>query len=145
MRNNPIFGNIPEDDDERPDQTEIKVRNFMNDKLRMAQDTVKHITFERVHRIGPKTDGNANQGRTRGSNPRRIVCKFYQFQDREAVRKLSVRLKGTDHYITEQSPLEINRIRKELFPKMREARRQNRAAWICYDTLYVEGKPVRTG
>ena len=139
MRNNLIFGNITESVNERPDQTESKFRAFMKNKLEIANDIVDQMNLERVHRMG----STVGDGADRDSRPRRIVCKFNRFQDRELVRKLSSKLKGSNQYISEQFPSEINKIRKELFPKLREARRQNKTAWISYDTLYIDGKPVK--
>ena len=52
MRNNLIFNSISEDPHEKPDSTELKLRQFMVDKLKLAQDFVDSLRLERVHRIG---------------------------------------------------------------------------------------------
>lgn len=104
------------------------------------------MKFERVHRMGPPPTrpGTAGAGPSNTTKPSRIVCKFNQFQDRESVRKASFNLKNTPQYISEQFPMEVNEIRRKLYPKLKEARRDNKRAWISYDSLYVDGKPVKT-
>ena len=52
MRNNLVFSVITEDNHENPEATEVKVRHFMVDKLKIAQDIVDGFQLERVHRMG---------------------------------------------------------------------------------------------
>ncbi|XP_053381981.1 uncharacterized protein LOC128551589 [Mercenaria mercenaria] len=138
MRNNLIFGNIAESSDESPVQTEAKLREFMTDKLKMAADLVDQIKFERVHRMKRNTV-RSDQSR----RPRNIVAKFTLFKDREIVRRLKSKLEGTNFYLHEQYPPEIMERRKKLIPKLKAAKREGKSAWISYDTLYVNGVPVR--
>lgn len=137
MRNNLIFGNIEEEPQEKPERTEVIVRKFMSEKLKMAQNIVDGIKIERVHRMGPPPNVTGNN-----RFHRRIVCKFNMFTDREAVRKLSYRLKGTRFYLTEQFPPEVTAKRKGLVKQMKEERAKGNQAWLSYDTLYVNGRPV---
>ena len=139
MRNNLIFNGISEDLHEKPDSTELKLRQFMVDKLKLAQDFVDSLRLERVHRIG---NDSARPGAT--PRPRSIVAKFLQFQDRELVRRARSHLKGTSYYVNEQIPKEIADRRRQLLPKMRQAIREGKSSWISYDTLYINGRPVRT-
>ena len=133
MRNNLVFCNIQETPSERIAETEKKVREFMVEKLKIAQHLVDEMKLERVHRM-------TSQG---GDAYRKIVCKFNQFQDRELVRKQSFNLKGTNFYIHEQFPPEIVAKRKRLMPELKKAKQQGKKAWLSYDTLYVEGKAVK--
>ena len=64
------------------------------------------------------------------------------FKDREVVRQARSNLKGTGHFVYEQFPKEIGDRRKELLPKMRQAIRDGKRAWISYDTLYIDGRPI---
>ena len=73
MRNNLIFGNIADDQNERPDCTEGKIRLFLIEKLQMAKDVVDNMQLERVHRMGAP-----NSRYTRN-----VVCKFTYFKERE--------------------------------------------------------------
>ena len=140
MRNNLIFSGITEDVRENPETTEIKVRHFMVDKLKIAQNVVDGFQLERVHRIGSSSSGAGATGRSRS-----IFAKFLQFKDRETVRRARVNLKGrsTSYFVSEQFPKEISDRRKVLVPKMHQAKRDGKNAWISYDSLYIYGRPVQ--
>ena len=56
MRNNLIFSNLTEPEQETPIQCETLLKSLITDKLKMAQAIVDEIKFERVHRIGHKQD-----------------------------------------------------------------------------------------
>lgn len=138
MRNNLIFTGITEDPREKPEVTESKLRQFMVEKLKLAQDMVDGFRLERVHRMG---DYSVRAGAS--NKPRNIVAKFLQFKDREIVRRARTNLKGTGFFINEQFPKEIADRRRQLLPKMRQAIRDGKSAWISYDTLYIDGRPIR--
>lgn len=61
----------------------------------------------------------------------------------EIVRRARTILKGTGFLINEQFPKEIADRHRQLLPKMRQATRDGKSAWISYDTLYIEGRPIR--
>ena len=75
------------------------------------------------------------------------VCSFKSsmsyLSDRERVRREWKHLRGTNFYMYEQFPREVTDKRRKLVKKMKEARDQGKRAWIVYDTLYVDGRPVR--
>ena len=66
----------------------------MEEKLQLAHDFVSQLKLERVHTIGPP----------KHNTPRKIVCKFNLFTDREIVRKQRSLLYNTDYYLHKQSP-----------------------------------------
>lgn len=126
MRDNLLFCGIPEEEAEDCEET---VRRFMCDKMRVRKD----INFERVHRIGRKPSSP-------NARPRNIVAKFSHFKDRELVRKQAPKtLKGTNFYVQEQFPVEIDQRRRALFPVMREARRRNQRVRLMRDRLFIDG------
>ena len=133
MRNNLLFSGIAEAQNEVPGQTERMLREFLVDKLAMAQDLVDGIVFERVHRVGQNVLGRS----------RAIVAKFSLFKDRETVRKLRSKLNGTKFYINEQFPKEVVEKRKKLLPRKKAAKRDGNKAWIAYDRLYIDGRAVQ--
>ena len=100
----------------------------------MAQEAVKQLHFDRVHRFGSRTNIMIY---------RRIVAKFTFYKQREIVRKLRKNLENTDYYISEQFPKEISQKRKALVPKLLKARREGKEAWISYDKLYVDGRLMK--
>lgn len=134
MRNNLLFCNIEEATSETPDITENKLREFIVQKMKLAQNIVDDMKFERVHRIGTNTDRN---------RCRNIVAKFSLFKERELVRKQWKPLQGSDYYVREQFPKEVNDKRRQLLPRMKDAKRAGKRAWLSYDTLYIDGKPVK--
>ncbi|XP_039459077.1 uncharacterized protein LOC120434779 [Oreochromis aureus] len=74
MRDNLVFSGIPEAAGE---DVETMVKSFIKTHLKLPEDTVKNIAFDRVHRIGPM---RAATGR-----PRPIVAKFGHFKQKEQV------------------------------------------------------------
>lgn len=133
MRNNLVFANIEEATTGGQENTEQIVRDFLESKMNIAKDLVNKMVFERVHRMGPKVHG---------SN-RKIVAKFTLFKERELVRKQWKTLENTPYYVHEQFPKEVVAKRRHLLPKMKEAKKSGKNAWIAYDTLYIDGKAQR--
>ncbi|XP_060576681.1 uncharacterized protein LOC132733999 [Ruditapes philippinarum] len=133
MRNNLIFTNIEEAPTETPDDTEKTLRSFLTNKMKLAQKFVDDLQFERVHRIGAKTNHYS----------RKIVAKFSLFKEREYVRKQWKSLQGSNYFVQEQFPKEVNDIRRKLIPKLKEAKQAGKRAWLAYDTLYIDGKPMK--
>ncbi|KAH3724416.1 hypothetical protein DPMN_050232 [Dreissena polymorpha] len=104
------------------------------------------MRFERVHRMGQKQNQSAGRGTTGDRNKQRhrsIVFKFCFFSDREQVRGSSRILKGSQFYVTEQFPQEVAAKRRRLFQRVKEEKQVGRRAWVSYDTLYIEGRPVK--
>ena len=126
MRDNLIFSNIPEKENETPDVTEHILHEFLELNLKMEKQDVTNITFDRVHRIHVQR------------KPRAIVAKFCDFKQRQNVRGKSRALKGTNYYINEQFPPEINSERKELVKVMKEKRQQGHKTRLVYNKLYVD-------
>jgi len=71
MRDNLVFFNIPEvcesDDNGKvlPESTEELLRNFLLSKMKIAEDCIRQMSFERVHWSEPLRN-----------NPRKIMAKF---------------------------------------------------------------------
>ena len=82
-RNNLRFEGLLEDDNETWNETEVKVKNFLVEKL----DFESAPENERAHRTGRarRQDGT--------SKPRRVVCKFSSYKAKEAIRKRARRIK----------------------------------------------------
>ena len=81
MRNNSVFTYIPEDNSsgsEPPEVTERKLRNHLEEKLKIAKETADAMRFERVLR----SPSHPVHGKVRN-----IIAKLTFFKDRELVRK----------------------------------------------------------
>jgi hypothetical protein len=53
IRNNLIFPNKAEHHNERPKETESKLRNLMGKELKIGSDKIKNIGIDRAQRLGP--------------------------------------------------------------------------------------------
>ncbi|KAL3991234.1 CD59 antigen [Sarotherodon galilaeus] len=140
MRDNLVFSGIPEAAGE---DAETTVKIFMTVKhgsgllrvkthLKLPEDTVKNIVFDRVHRLGPI--------RAAAGRPRPIVAKFGHFKQKEHVKSRSRELKGTDFSVNDQFPKEILERRRVLFPIRRGFIQKGSRAVIAVDRLYVDGQ-----
>ena len=125
MRDNLIFSGIPETEGEN---TEDILSEFIRKELGYGEQ----ISFERVHRIGPRHGQN-------GPKHRPIVAKFSHFKTKEEVRKKGPNLRGKPFGINEQFPQEIVNRRKELMPMLRKAKREGHKATISVDRLIIDG------
>jgi hypothetical protein len=127
MRDNLVFCGIHEERDE--DDCEQVVRKFLRDKLKITDD----ISFERVHRIGKPNEFSVK--------PRNIVAKFSFYKDRELVRRRApMKLKGSNIWVNEQFPPEIEEKRRKLYPALRKARKDKKRVKLVVDRLYIEGE-----
>lgn len=131
MRDNLIFTNIPYSDKEN---TEEVITEFLDAKLKL-----NHIRIERAHRLKGRHERRQNGI----VQPPPIVVKFSFFKDREAVRRSGRLLAGTRYGIHEQFPEEIEQRRKQLYPLLRQAKRDKKRAVLVKDKLFVEGAEVR--
>ena len=111
MRDNLLFFNIPEEENE--DTTKM-IHKLLEEKLEI-QDATHSIKIDRSHRLG-------KQHHNQRGKPRPIVAKFNFFQDREMIRKNAKKLRGTKIGISEQFPEEIEETRRKLYPEMRKAK-----------------------
>ena len=132
MRDNLVFSGISEGDN---DDAEKQIKRFISTNLHIPPDTVKDITFHRVHRIGTKNPQN--------KRPRPIVAKFEHFKHKQIIQRHAKHLQGTNYGINDQFPREIMDRRKILFPIRRKFMQEKQRAIIKVDKLYIDGKLYR--
>ena len=72
--------------------------------------------------------------------PRPIIAKFNFYQDRENIRLIAKKLRGSNIAISEQFPDEIVKIRRELYPELKKARETGKKAKFVRDKLIIEGQ-----
>ena len=132
MRDNLVFSGIPEAQAENPEQV---VKDFISTQLKLPKDTVKNITFHRVHRIGPPRKDN--------KHPRPIVAKFEHFKQKVQVQQQGKELKGTNFGINDQYPKEIMQRRHKLHPIRKESKAKGHKAVLVIDKLYIDGQLYR--
>ncbi|CAH1245985.1 Hypp7624 [Branchiostoma lanceolatum] len=97
----------------------------MKEKLNLDR---MNIEIERAHRNGRFQDG----GRLRP-----IVAKLLRYKDRDTIIQRAKYLKGSNIYINEDFSEKVRQKRKELIPKMKEARERGEIAYMKFDTLII--------
>lgn len=123
MKNNLVFSGLFHIPNEN---CEHYLRNFIRQEL-----GIEHfIEFGNVHRFGRRGRNNA----------RPIVARFLYHKDLELVLQNAWQLKGTPFGISQQFPAEIINERKKLYPKMKEAKREQREVVLVRDKLYIDGQ-----
>ena len=130
MRDNVIFSGIPESTQDNP---ESQLKHFLKSALKIPEETVKTITFHRVHRLGPR----------RGDRHRPIIAKFEHFQQKVFVKSKGRELRGTSYGMNDQFPKEISERRKMLYPIMKEHRQKGKRTALVVDKLYIDGQLFR--
>ena len=107
------------------------ILDFCENALKIENAKIK-LKLEKAYRLGKRnTDSN---------KPRPIVVKFTDFADRENVRSVSNRLKGSKFGISPHYPQYVLEKTKKLVPIMLKERKKDKKAYIVGDKLYVNGK-----
>lgn len=65
---------------------------------------------------------------------------FSKFSDREMIRSISNRLKGTQFGISPQYPKEVLERRRKLIPIMKKERNNKKNTYLVGDKLFVNGE-----
>ena len=123
MKYNLIFEGLNETEGEH---TETAIKEFIKTQLNIENE----MSFHNVHR----------QRKTKDRTPRAILARITRYSDNDLVIKaVPENLRGNNYYtVYQQYPRDIADRRKELYPKLREYRRQRRRAKIVVDQLYVD-------
>ena len=124
-RSNLRFYGFPEVDKETDSMCEATILECINKDLRQNIDDMK---IERSHRLGPK-----------GRYPRPIIVKFSFYKDRELVWGAKKNLKGTNYFMKEDFPPEIEKKRNILLPVFLAAKRDKTLGNVSLvmDKLYI--------
>lgn len=91
-----------------------------------------YVSFERVHRLGQKSDGR----------PRHIIAKFCYFKDREKAWLARSELGKENIWLMEDFPQEVLAKRKLLYPAFKAAQRSTeiKSVNLKADKLCVDGQ-----
>ena len=132
-RNNLRFEGIPESPNETWQESESKIKHQISSHM---PEVGTDFVIERAHRVGrPRSD----------SKPRKIVARFLNYKDREAVFKAKKKLHGTNMFVNEDYSDRVIKTRKQLMPKLKKARRKNQRAFLRFDKLVIYDNPVNSG
>ena len=131
-RDNLVLDGIGETPGENDRDCLHKVYDVLQHKLEIPE--ARNIKIVRCHRLGPF--------RKDSQRPRPIIFKLHWFGDRQTIWGARRKLKGSNVYLSENFPAEIERRRKILWPIVKEARRQDkdRKAYLAVDKLHIGQK-----
>ena len=128
MRDNLIFYNITEPTQENPETT---LNNFLKDEMKVNDDDLKKIKFDRVHRIGKKEK----------TKTRPLIAKFNPSSGKGLVLSHAKNLNKEKKFgVNEQLPRELEERKKHLLPQYREARSQDKKPKWSLDKLVINNK-----
>lgn len=130
MRDNLVFYNIPESKDE-PTHCSGTLQGFLKNEMNISDENMAQISFDRVHRLGKP-----------GVNPRPIVAKFNPYKGKGIVMAHVKNLDKTKKFgVNDQLPRELEERKKQLLPKFKAARKDQKKPKWQVDKLVV-GKEV---
>ena len=123
-RNNLMFYGVREDDRE---DCMVMIKKMLKECC-----NIKDLVIERAHRTGGGSTGN----------PRPIIAKFLDFNDKMMVKKAKQRLPKHVR-VGDDLPLAVREAQKQLYAECRAAREEGKDAFIAYPArLVVEGQQV---
>ncbi len=113
-----------------------KVKSLIEENLQLDISTLFESGLERCHRIGRYSPNKP---------PRPVVVKFGSFVDRELVWAKRTSLKGTNFYLSEDYPPEVESRRKVLWPYYRQCKSDQRdgkdvKVRMSLDRLIIDGR-----
>ena len=132
-RNNIKIIGVVEDNDEKTwDDTEATVKKLIKEKLAINED----VDTERAHHVGKRLKNHA-PGRHLGSafkpTSRPIIAKFQSWKVKENVLKQARRKRPKDvQFVNDYAKRTLER-RAERIPKMLEARKNGKIAFMVMD------------
>lgn len=132
-RNNLRIDGIPEGPDESWAKTEELVREMLTNKLSFPTREANDIGIERAHRIGTKRDAENDR-------PRTIMVKMEKFKDRDTIKQKAKECKVRGLFINEDYSQRVAEIRKDLLPKLKQARSEGKIAYFSLDKLIIKDR-----
>ena len=77
--------------------------------------------------------------RSQSGDPRPVIARFSHYQDKEFVCSFYKKLKGTKIVISDDFPREVEEIHKSLYPVLKQAKREQKRAFLNFDKLIIDG------
>lgn len=121
-KNNLIMYNLREKEDENFQQLEDSVMSIIRDKLSI-DITIKEIDW--IKRTGKKE---------------KVVIKVISYRTKIEILRNCNKLRGLNISISEDFPVSVRQIRKELLFFKKKAQEKRKKAFLRYDKLIVEGQ-----
>ena len=135
-RNNLRIDGVTESPGETWADTEAAVRKTFATSLKFSERQANDIRIERAHRTGGDNHNHS-------SKPKTVVVKFESYKDCDTVMRAARKEKPRGVYINEDLSQRVMARRRELMPRLREAREQGKIAYLTYDKLVVRDRVER--
>ena len=103
--------------------------------LKLSERHANDIRIERAHRTG---------GDNHSDRPKTVVVKLESYKDRDTVMRAARKEKPRGVFVNEDLSQRVMARRRELMPRLREARQQGNIAYLSYDRLVVRDRVERT-
>ena len=133
-RGNMKFFGIKEVENETNNGTELALREFMRTKLKIPPVDEKNIHFDRVQRITSRH----SQSNGRSLKPRPIIVRLTDCHDKFFIKSFIKNLpRGTGFGISDDFPKEVDEVRKLLYPILKAAKREKKAAYFNVEKLIL--------
>ncbi|KAK2157949.1 hypothetical protein NP493_1834g00011 [Ridgeia piscesae] len=114
--------------------TPTVVRKSFITALKQPEAQANAIRIERAHRTGPSSTGR----------PKTIVVRFERYKDRDSILQAARKEKPRSIFVKEDLSHRVMQKRKQLMPKLREARSNGKIAYVVYDRLVVKDRADRS-
>ena len=134
------FFGITERENETNNDTELALRESMRTKLKIPPLNEENIHFGRVQRIPSRL----SQSNGRSLQPRPIIVRLTDFQDKLSIKSYIKNLpRGTGFGVSDDFPKEVDEVRKVLYPILKAAKREKKAAYFNVEKLIINGALYR--
>ena len=134
MRDNLVFYNIDESPRGPPENCGRTLSKFLRDEMKINDEDMEKIRFDRVHRMGAKGNGRK----------RPIVAKFNPSEGKNIVfRHIKHLDKSKKFGVNEQLPRELEERKRQLLPKFKDAKRKDKKPKWSRDKLIVDNKVTK--
>ena len=133
-RNNLRIDGVAEIAAENWADTEAVVRKSFTTALKLPEAQANAIRIEHAHRTGPSSTGR----------PKTIVVRFESYKDQDCILQAARKEKPRGIFVNEDLSHRVMDRRKQLMPKLREARSNGKIAYLVYDRLVVKDRADRS-
>ena len=133
-RNNLRIDGVAEIAAENWADTEAVVRKSFTTALKLPEAQPNAIRIEHAHRTGPNYT----------VRPKTIVVRFETYKDRDCILQAARKEKPRGIFVNEDLSHRVMERRKQLMPKLREARSNGKIAYLVYDRLVVTDRAERS-
>ena len=130
------FFGIKERENETNNDTELTLREFMCMRLKILPVDEENIHFDRVHIITSRRC----QSNGRSLQWRPIIVRLTDFQDKFFIKSyVKILPRGTGFGVSDDFPKEVDEVRKVLYPILKEAKHEKKAAYFNVEKLIING------